>query len=251
MSLYKNFFITVSACLLVQGCATQPLSPTQAAQYKRIAVISSMGDDFMTNQVEITASGNEHASHKVDVGVDTLFAAEIIKALSRTYDVSNLNRYGKSFADQPKYWPDTKQIGMDTRPSAGELVKRLVGPETYDAYIVIAPDSAHIGNSNLGVEGVGIAEVPRPFAREACFLHAAYVMSLIDGRNFNVVATARASSLHKTFLVFGNQDNVPSARVDCSLRSAPDHSLPVIKQSLETLLDRSVPKTLKDVQLVH
>ncbi len=233
----------------------QPLLSTQAAQYKRIGVISSMGDDFMLNEVGVTVFGNEHSSQKIDVSANMLFTSDVIKALSGRYEVTDLSRYGKQFADQPKYWPDTKTvIGTETRPSAGEVVKRLVAPEIYDAYIIIAPASAHVGSTNQAVGGVGIVKLQGLFHEDTCFLHAAYMVSVIDGKDYSVVANMRASSqggYGGLIAVGGGPVNAPNVQVDCQLWQSPDQSLPTIRQSLDTLLAQAVPATLKDAKLVQ
>jgi hypothetical protein len=246
----KNFAVALCVCLLVQGCARQPLSPTQAERFKRVAVISSIGDLFATQQVGIMVFGNEYNAKNISLDVDAMVTADVARVLSAKYQVADLSKYGRQFAEQPKYWPGTKLIIGETRPSAGEVLRGIVGAETYDAYVVIVPGYAQIGTTNQGVGGVGILRAQGLIRDGKCYLHAVYLVTVIDGKDYSIAATMKALSADRFLGLPDGPMEAPNEPIDCRSYQSPDESAPMIKQSLARLLEKTIPETLKDAKLI-
>ena len=234
--MYKNIILIIVSCILLQGCIDIPLPQSQANQYKRVAVISDISDEFPANR---SGFHPEYRRYNIDLGINHTFVAAAVSALSAKYEVTDLSQYGKQFADQPKYWPETQTvIGTETRLSAGEVIRRLVSPATYDAYIVISPGPA-IDANGAKIYGVGIHKIPGLFTDGGCLIYAGAIVSVIDGKNYDAIARVYSPS------------DARAVGIDCRAWAAPDQSISTIKPMLDALITRSVPQILKNAQLIQ
>ncbi len=246
---FRTLLGLVGLLVLLQGCALQPLPQEQARNYKRIGIIPAMTDEFPTTAVGITVFGNDRKEHSLGVNFDRIFAEHLTRILSTQYTVTDLSQHGEAFAKQPKYWPESRRVIGETRQSAGEVVKRLAGQEGLDAYVVIAPGLARVGNTNQSVIGLGIVKPPVLFGKDGCFLYASYIVSVIDGKDFSVVANMKAFDAPGPGVEPG-PITAPNMRVDCALWQAPEASVPAIQQALNTLLQVALPRNLGSAGLL-
>ena len=239
MPRYKSIALTIACLILLQGCKDIPVPQYQANQYKHVAVISTFDDQILMSKYGLALFGNEDRMASVDLGAKNSFSAVAVAALSAKYEVTDLSQYGRQFAEQPKYWPDTKiVIGTETRPSAGEVVKRLVSPATYDAYIIISPGRAiDAGARVLG--GIGIHKMPSFIHDDPCVLYAGALVSVIDGKSYDAIAWVESPP------------NTRAVLIDCHAWEAPDQSVAIIKPALDGLIAKSVPAALKNAQLIQ
>ena len=77
-----RFGFLVLSCLLIAGCAMRPIAPEKAAQYKRVGILSAMGDRFAIGAVGITVFGNDFKAEQLDLGADDILTARASEALS-------------------------------------------------------------------------------------------------------------------------------------------------------------------------
>ena len=243
------------ACLLVAACAMQAMDADQAAHYRRVGVLVAMGNRFSDGAVGATVFGNQYKAEELDVGIDDLLAAKVRQALAARYTVVDLTRYRDAFMKEPKYWPGQERIVGEDRPSAGEVVRRLMGTEKLDAYVLVTPAGASVVGTNQGVGGVGIIKLQRVFGSDEFRLHAAYIVSVVDGKTYSIVADMRATALGEPavpVLTFERSPiNAPSVPVAPQLWQAPSDHKDEIRTLLAQLLDKSVPETLRRANLTN
>jgi len=223
----KKIFLTLACSTLLQGCINIAAPQSQSYPYKKIAVISSATDEFSINMRGLTVFDNVNDKYNIDLGLNDKFANTVVPALSTKYEVTDLSQYGKQFAEQPKYYPGFQTIiGTETRPSVGEVIKRLVSPSTYDAYIVI------------GSYYTGIQKFPGLWKDAECDLITNYQVQIFDGKDYTYVGRGVPPV------------ELSSIRIDCQAWKAPEQSISIIKPALDDLITRSLPETLKNAHLI-
>lgn len=241
------------AGLLLAGCSTQSLDAGRAAQYKRVGVLSAMGDTFMSGRVGVTILTTGSALERLDLGADEAMTEAAMAALSARYQVVDLGRYRQAFLDQPKYWPGDQQIVGETRPAATEVVRSLMGGEKLDAYILLTPATASVRGTNRAVGGIGLVKKEELLRTGDVLLHVAYIVSVVDGIDFSLQADMRAFPNGESplaSLVGGSQLGAPNWPVLPAFQEDPAAYRTQMASVVKMLVAQNVPQTLRQARLI-
>lgn len=237
------------ACILLAACATQPASPERAQSYKRVGVLSAMGDRFAVAATGFTVFGNEFREEKVEFGADDVLTEKAVAALATKYEVVDLTKYRAAFLAQPKYWPGQKGMFAPDRPMAQDVVRNLMGEEKLDAYLVLTPASFVVRGTNQGGGGIGIMKLG-----SSHLLHLAYIVTVVDGKDFSYTADMRAIPTDETtnmgFVSGSSRLNSPNRTVPAQYSQAPKDNADGLRSEFSTLAGDSVPQTLKRANLL-
>ena len=177
---------------LLAACTMQPLPLEKAADYKRVGILSAMGQEFSKKTVGVLVFGNDYEKVQVDFGADGILTRRLSQALSTRYEVVDLSRYRSAFIEAPKMWPGHALIPSDDDPTVAKVVHRLMGAEALDAYIIVTPSGTSVGQTNQSVWGLGLLKRDMPFGSSVYKFHAAYIVSVVDGTTPSLVADMRA-----------------------------------------------------------
>jgi len=240
--------------LLLAACATQPLDTGRAAQYKRVGVLSAMGDTFSSGRVGITIFTTGGTQEHLDLGADEIMTTAAAKALSARYQVVDLGKYRQAFMDTPKYWPGNQGILADSRQSVPEVVHKLMGGEKLDAYILITPASASVRGTNQAVGGIGLVKKEELLRTGDVLLYAAYIVSVVDGGDFSLQADMRAFPENESplgSLVGSSTLSAPNWPVLPQYQDDPVANRDKLHETLQMLLTRNVPQTLRQAHLTE
>ncbi|HEX3499434.1 MAG TPA: hypothetical protein VHT04_08925 [Stellaceae bacterium] len=221
----------------------QSIEPQKAAQYKRVGILSAMGDRFAIGA--ITVLSNEYRAETLEFGTDDVLTAKIGQALAGRYETVNLSRYREAFLAAPKYWPGQQKLLGEDRAEVTEVVRKLMSGEALDAYILVTPGAAEVRGKRIG--GIGIVKLQAPFVSARFLLHAAYVVSVIDGRDFAIVAHMRAAALDDDRYAAITAPNWP---ISPQCWEAPAANQDEIRTVFDQLISRSVPETLRRAELI-
>jgi hypothetical protein len=252
----RRGFVVLS-CLLIAGCVMRPIAPEEAAQYKRVGILSAMGDRFAIGAVGITVFGNDFKAEKLDLGADDILTARASEALSARYAVVDLGRYRAAFMEAEKYLPAGRELFGDDSPPAPDVVRRLMSAEALDAYILITPTRAALRTTNQGVGGIGIVKLSGGlFRSDFSLLHAAYSVSVIDGKDFSTAADMRAvpvgESGYTPLFLAESALTAPNSRMaSTEAWQSPAVHKDEIRTAFEELIAKSMPETLRRARLVE
>jgi len=238
--------------LFVLGCVMQPLPTGKSDQYKRVGILSAMGDRFATSAVGMTVFGNEFREQSLDMGVDKLFIDKVTPLLGKKFEVVDLTKYRDAFMAAPKYWPGQKGLFSNDGQSISEIVHSLMGQEKLDAYILITPAYSSVRSTNQSIAGIGIV-APGSLFGGANYFHAAYIISVIDGLSYEIVADMKAVPLGQSSaisLMSNGPANVPTVTVPQAYAQNPAQFKEQIKGVLAQILDQSLPETLQRANLL-
>ena len=218
--------------------------------------MSTMGEDFDLKVMGVTVFGTHENSTKLDIGADDIFIRKIKKALSKRYTVVDLSRYRNPFMGQPKFWPGDRGSLVNEHPLAPDVVRRVMGHEKLDAYIFVIPDWGPIGNTYESVTGIGVLRMRRVWKESDYLFHAAYSIAVIDGKNFSLVGREDADELDKPKLFDfsfkgGHRVIAPTVRVPAKYHESPSDFTKELGDRLRSLLDRSIPDTLRRANLLQ
>lgn len=241
--------LALAACLFLGACAMQPLAPEKAAHYKRVGVLSAMGKNFEIRIAGPTVFDNKVSAREMDIGADEQLTKKVIKALADRYTVVDLSKYRQAFMDHPKSW----RGGDSAKPSVPDVVRDLMGKEGLDAYILVTPGAASVQNTNQAVGGIGIVRAGNLFGSDKVNLYAAYIVSVIDGKDYSLVADMRAARTVRSN-PFGINNwgkiNAPSLRVPATYLESPSKYKKQIRNLFGSLMNQSVPETLRQANLL-
>jgi hypothetical protein len=252
-----RFGFVVLSCLLIAGCAMRSIAPEKAAQYKRVGILSAMGDRFATGAVGIMVFGNDFKAEQLDFGADDILTARASEALSARYTLVDLSRYRAEFMAAEKYLPADGELFGAHPPPVPEVVRRLMSAEALDAYILIMPTRAALRNTNQGVGGIGIVKLSGGFFRsDFALLHAAYSVSVIDGKDYSTAADMRATPLGEggytpLFLADSALTSPNSRMASLVAWQSPAAHRDEIRTAFEALIAKSMPETLRRARLVE
>lgn len=256
----RRLVVAVVALLALAACATQPVAPEKALNYKRIGVLSAMGDDFGIRAVGTTVFGNEARGQTLEIGADDILTEKVKAALASKYEVVDLTRYRAAFLAQPKYWPGQEPVvGSGSRPTAQSVVREMMGTEQLDAYLIVTPGAFSVRNTNQGSGGIGIIKLDQFMRPTEYLLHLGYVITMVDGKDFSYVADMRSipvdeSSRMSTLLTGGigaSRISAPSLPVLPAYWDTPAANRDNIRNVFGTLASQSIPHTLKRAQLIE
>lgn len=240
---------------VLAACSTQPVPPQNQMHYKRVGILSAMGDQFSTNAVGVTAFGNEQKTAKIDFGFDDILTQQAKQLLSQRYEVVELTKYRNEFLNTEKYWPGQQGMFAPDRPGTQEVVRKLMGAEQLDAYIILTPASASVRGTNQGVGGIGIVKLQRLMGSNEFLLHAAYIVSVIDGKDYNFSGDMRAVPVDESsFTSFGlgsSRLSAPNWPVLPQLWEMPESRKTEIIDIFKLLTQQSLPHTFRRAQLLQ
>lgn len=250
----RKLFVASALLFGLTACVTQSLNTHQAAQYKRIGLLSAMGDRFSVTTVGSTAFGNARREEKLELGADELLTASAIEALSGRYQVVDLSQYRRTFLDQPKHWPGEKGLFAKDGPMVPEVVRNLMGSEKLDAYILITPGYGAVRGTNQQIAGIGVVKLNSLFGGGNTLLHAGYIVSVIDGIDYSLVADMRAfpagESLMSNFSPVKSPLSWPNAAVTPPALDAPAQYREHLTSVLKQVVAETVPQTLRQARLI-
>lgn len=244
--------LAAGLCGVLAACALQSMPSQKAAQYKRVGVLSAMGDEFFDDTVG-GYWGNEAKLLKLaGLDADTMITEEVTRALAARYAVVDLSRYRDAFIHRPKYWPSTKPIVGGDRPMANEVVRDLMGREGLDAYVIVTPGFAQVKNTSTAVAGIGVARLSGGLFFDPTYvLHDVYIVAVVDGKDFSLVADMRAAPTNGTILFnFTDPFVAPFTPIAKEVWQAPTTHVAEIKAALSQLLAANVPQTLQSANLL-
>lgn len=251
----RKFLAVAGLLLALAGCVTQPINTERAATYKRVGVLSAMEDRFSVSGVGVTAFSNSHREDKLDIGADDVMTAGAIQALSARYQLVDLGRYRRAFVDQPKHWPGEKGVFAKDHPMVPEVVRDLMGGEKLDAYILITPGYSSVRGTNQSVAGIGLVRIGSLFGGGDTRLHAAYIVSVIDGTDFSLQADMRAfpagESLLSSFAPIKSPISAPNVPVPAQFLDAPAKHRDSIAGQFRQMMAENLPQTLRQARLLE
>jgi hypothetical protein len=229
------------AVLLLCGCAPTTVDPGRTQMIKRVAVISAIGDKFTMKKIGITVFGNEEKEFSIDAWrVDEFVIGKVRAVLAGRYDVRPVSYQKAAF--------NTK----DGAQAVAEVVRSQSTSPDIDAYIVVTKGSANYRNSNQYVYGLGVVE--RAGLGDSAFhLHVIYWITVVDGHNYSVIASAPAVPLSQTLLAVTDAIGGLSRQIDKSW--LPESTDPAqnlrLKGAVTELLDRNLPGTIESLKLLQ
>jgi hypothetical protein len=251
----RKLFAAAALLLGLTACVTQSLDTQKSAQYKRIGLLTAMDDRFSVTVVGSTAFGNSRREEQLDLGADAALTASAIEALSGRYQVVDLSQYRRAFIDQPKHWPGEKGIFAKDAPMVPEVVRNLMGGEKLDAYILITPGYGSVRGTNQQIAGIGAVQVNSLFGSRSTLLHAGYIVSVIDGVDYSLVADMRAfpagESLMSNFSPVKSPLSWPNAAVTPQAIDTPPQYREHLASVLKLVIAETVPQTLRQARLIE
>jgi hypothetical protein len=182
--------------LLLAGCGEDQVSSTVVAKTKRIAIISSVGDQLTISGIALISLGNVWDRGRVPQwGIDRHIVEFLTAKLSGGYQVIpltyspadfNYNVLAAPMADwsgtpigqiiRTKTWP------RDSNQTAGFVSP---GSANVDAYVAVVP------SDNYYFKSVGLTLSRHYYlAGDSYEISAPYFVDFIDGRTFKVLAVA-------------------------------------------------------------
>jgi hypothetical protein len=251
----RKFFVAAALLLGLTACVTQSLDTQRATQYKRVGLLTAMDDRFSVSGVGSTAFGNSYREEKLDLGADALMTASALQALSGRYQVVDLSQYRRAYIDQPKHWPGEKGLFAKDAPMVPEVVRNLMGGEKLDAYILITPAYGSVRGTNQSVAGVGVVQVNSLFGGSSTMLHAGYIVSVIDGVDYSLVADMKAfptgESVMSSFSPAKSTLSLPNTPVSPQILEAPTQHRELLATLLKLLIADTMPQTLRQARLIE
>jgi hypothetical protein len=218
------------------------------AAIKTIGVISAIGDELTLTKAGLTGLGSNAQSVPIESwGIDDLIVSRTSSLLSHRFDVHPVTYRRAAFA----------AFEEDSVVAAANLlrddpIKKLIPAEAsplgLDAYVLITKAKSTYGSTGRTVAGVGVINSTAVFGSYSQ-IHALYVVRLVDGHDFKLIAKGSASPLNNTemFRLAG-----PSRLLDASFLPAAN-DMPrneQLKAAIIDLIERSLPTTLEDLGLV-
>lgn len=240
--------------LSVNGCATLDRTDVRLASAKTIGIVSAIGDDFTFTRAGLTAPTESEQHFPIQAwGLDDLVTIRIGLLLGKRYQVQGLTYSRAPFAAKETVSPfamssalSKLKSGSDNRLS--DLVRTQVAPQGLDVYVVVTKATSAYGSRSRTVAGIGVIERVAVLASSGQ-LHALYTITVIDGHTFKVIGKEQAGPLEgdELFRLKG-----PSREVSADMLSAAGSpaSSDELKAAVIELIDRGLPKTLRDLQLV-
>jgi hypothetical protein len=233
---------------LLGACAAVDASAPKLAAIKTIGVISAMGGELTITKAGLTGlAGNAPSVPIESWGIDDLIVSRTNLLLSRRFDVHPVTYRRAAFA----------AVEEDSAVAAvnflrDDPIKKLIpaeaSPQGLDAYVLITKSKSIYGSTGRTVAGVGVINSTAVFGSYSQ-IHALYVIRLLDGHNFKLIAKGTASPLNNTEM---NRLAGPSRLVeDAFLPAAND--MPrneKLKAAIIDLIERSLPTTLEELGLV-
>jgi hypothetical protein len=236
------------------GCATLDRTDVRLASAKTIGIVSAVGDDFTLTRAGLTAPTEAERHFPIQAwGLDDLIAIRVGLLLGKRYQVQGLTYSRAPFAAQDTVSPFAMSNAMSKLMKSSEdrlieLVRTQVAPQGLDVYVIVTAATAPYGSRSRTVAGIGAIERVAVIGSSAQ-LHALYTVTVIDGHTFKVIGKRQAGPLEgdELFRLKG-----PSREIGDDLLSAAQNPTgsDALKAAVIDLIDRGLPKTLQELQLV-
>jgi hypothetical protein len=240
--------------LPASGCATLDRTDVRLASAKTVGIVSAIGDDFTFTRAGLTAPTEAEQHFPILTwGLDDLVTIRIGLLLGKRYQVEGLTYSRASFAAKEVVSPFAISNTMSKLTSGSEnrlseLVRTQVAPQGLDVYVVVTKATAPYGSRSRTVAGIGAIERVAVLGSSGQ-LHALYTITAIDGHTFKVIGSKQAGPLEgdELFRLKG-----PSREVGADLLSSAGSAAgsQELKAAVIDLIDRGLPKTLRDLQLI-
>ena len=231
----RTLQLVIALWLSVLSCATANAADTdEYLNIHTIAVISRVGDTLNFKEVGGTVFSNSDASIQVpDWGIDGKVVSIATEVLSSRFTVIPAGLSGFS-------------NDADLRP----LIRSLPPEKIADAYVVIGPSTREIPMTNQALSGLGVFRQGRIFGGHSDWIHADYVVSVIDGKTLKQIdhGTARMND-------GGFWNSVPAIvpTDESNWTDTPDTLSEPQKQAIKLhvfqLLEKSLPHALASANL--
>ena len=245
-----GLLLTLSAT----GCATRDRTDVRLASAKTVGIVSAIGDDFTFTRAGLTAPTEAEQHFPIQTwGLDDLVTIRIGLLLGKRYQVQGLTYSHAPFAAKEAVSPFAMSNALSKLKGGSEnrlsdLVRTQVAPQGLDVYVVVTKAVAPYGSRSRTVAGIGMIERVAVLGSSGQ-LHALYTITVIDGHTFKVIGKEQAGPLEgdELFRLKG-----PSREVSADMLSAA--ASPTGSEDLKAaaidLIDRGLPKTLRDLQLI-
>lgn len=260
----SNPLILIVVCLILTACvSTRPLPPEKLSGYERIGILSAMGDDLEKCDVQIFLILSRFERMTVDFGADEIITRGLEQALSPKYEVIDLSDYRQAFLKSPTPYPGEIPLPSAKEPFIPSTLQKLMGDRAPQAYVVITPSQAGMRDTDMAAEGIGVVKIKKVRGYEIEQFYAAYRIRVIDGVEAKVVADMKAlpigrkpptSSAFERFIKGDPEPesviNAPSTPIARKVWEQPGKQTERLKKSLEEIMARSLPETLRHVGLI-
>ena len=226
------FFLLLLACVAVRVAAA-PAAPA----VPRIGIVSAIGDKFYLRKIGITVFGNESQEMAIDSWhLDDIMAAKLRAALAKRFDVQVV----------PVSYRRATFANVADESKIGDLVRADVSPHALDSYLVVYKRKERYGNSNQILWGLGVVEGKTVFGPQTS-VHAYYALSMVDGHTFTAgrPTFGRMPDGQSALELRGVSRRIEPSWWPTSLDAAGNQRL---KNVLVELFDRSIPRTLQEMQ---
>jgi hypothetical protein len=233
---------------LLGACAAVDASQPKLAAIKTIGVISAMGDEFTLTKAGLTGFGNSAQSVSIESwGIDDLIVSRANSLLSRRFEVHPVTYRRAAFA-AVEGDSAVAAVNLLRDDPIKKLIPAEVSPLGLDAYLIITKAKSTYGSTARTVAGFGVINRTAVFGSYPQ-IHALYMVRLIDGHEFNLIAKRSASPLDNTEVV---RLAGPSRPVDDSFLPTANDAVrnEQLKAAIIDLIERSLPTTLLDMGLV-
>lgn len=128
-----------------------------------------------------------------------------------------------------------------------------MGAEQLDAYVIITPASFSVRGTNQGGGGIGILKLQQLFGSGSFLLHAAYIITVVDGKDYSYSGDMRAIPVDEAtalgFMGGTSRLNSPNLPVPPAYWENPAAHKAAIRQMFEQLAAQSLPHTLRRANL--
>ena len=246
--------IGVLLTLVMSGCAMLERTDVRLASAKTVGIVSAIGDDFTFTRAGLTAPTEAEQHFAIQAwGLDDLITIRAGLLLGKRFQVVGLTYSRAPFAAQDTVSPFAmsnaiSRLMKSSEDRLRELVRAQVAPQGLDVYVVVTKATAPYGSRSRAVAGIGAIERVAVLGSSAQ-LHALYTITVIDGHTFKVIGKRQAGPLEgdELFRLKG-----PSREIGDDLLSAAQNPVgsDALKAAVIDLIDRGLPKTLQELQLV-
>jgi hypothetical protein len=240
--------------LVASGCATLDRTDVRLASAKTIGIVSAIGDDFTFTRAGLTAPTETEQHFPIGTwGLDDLIAIRMGLLLGGRYKVEGLTYSRAPFAANEAVSPFAVSNAVSKLTSSSEnrlsdLVRTQVAPQGLDVYVVVTKATSPYGSRSRIAAGIGVIERVAILGSTGQ-LHALYTITVIDGHTFKVIGKKQAAPLEgdELFRLKG-----PSREIGAELLSAAQTPAgsEALKAAVIDLVDRGLPMTLRDLQLI-
>jgi len=231
---------------VLSACAGQQLAPDKLSTIKTVGIVSAVGDDV--NLTHASTSG--YISHSMGriggFNADDVVLARATSILAGRYQVAPV-AYDRSVLLAGR--------GPNRAPEViPNFVRDGVQPRNLDAYVVVTRGASGFGR--IAIAGLGLLRTP-DILSSRYNVHAFYDVTIVDGRNYQVLVRRRASfpdsllSLNAGLALDGPFRQVDESWWADSFDALTPQQKSRIAGALDTLIGDSLATTLRDIKFIN